>query len=135
MARTSSALRLVDYDKEDRPPGDFSLTREAVAGWKDGQRKCRARGRHNWGPFAVYEHRTWYDVVEQCSHCRNRRSATFVVTNHGLRKTDAWKADYRDGYLLPRGAARLDDDLHDELWAADIMSRKIVEVRDEDEES
>lgn len=125
------ALKLVNVDEE--PPGDAMLTREAMAEWKEGQRRCRARGRHNWGPFTVYAHGTWYDVVEQCSHCRNRRSADFVVTERGLRKATKWKADYRDGYLLPKGAQRLDEGMHDELWAADILSRKQVAVKDEDD--
>jgi hypothetical protein len=104
-----------------------------MALWKEGQRRCRARGRHNWAPYTVYEHRNWYEVVEQCSHCRNRRSAEFVETAHGLRKASGWKPDYRDGYLLPRGAMRIDEDLHDELTAADILNRRIVEVSDDDD--
>ena len=103
-----------------------------MALWREGQRRCRGRKRHNWGPFTVYEHVTWLDVVEQCSHCRNRRSAPFVKTAHGLRKVDKWKPDYRDGYLLPKGAMRIDEDLQDELVAADIYSRKIIEVPNEE---
>lgn len=105
-----------------------------MAGWSSGQRRCRARKRHNWGPFAVWEHRTFYDVVEQCSHCRNRRQADFVKTPRGLRQATKWKPDYRNGYLLPKGAARLDEDLHDELMAQDILTRKIVEVEDDYDE-
>lgn len=132
MAR-SAALRVVP-DEPERPTGDVDLTREAVAGWKEGQRRCRARRRHNWGPYAVYEHRRRWEVIEQCSHCRNRRVADFVPTAFGIRKATPWKPDYRDGYLLPKGAARIDDDMHDELTAADILSRKIVEVPDADDE-
>jgi len=116
-------------------PGDPTLTREAVAGWREGQRRCRARKRHNWGPFTVYDHGTYWEVVEQCSHCRNRRSAPFVRTAHGLRKAEPWKPDYRDGYLLPKGAMRIDDDIHDELTAADIFSRKVVVAVDDDKET
>lgn len=133
MARQGAALKLVP-EEEPEPQGDRDLTRETMASWKQGQRTCRARKRHNWGPYTVYEHREWYDVVEQCSHCRNRRSAPFVKTKYGLRKAARWKADYRDGYLLPKGAQRLDEEFHDELWASDILSRRIVEVPDEDEE-
>jgi hypothetical protein len=60
--------------------------------------------------------------------------ADFVPTAFGIRKATPWKPDYRDGYLLPKGAARIDDDMHDELTAADILSRKIVEVPDADDE-
>lgn len=133
MAR-ASALALVSTEPSAPPPGDLDLTRETMASWRAGQRTCRARKRHNWGPFTVYEYRHHYEVVEQCSHCRNRRKADFVKTANGLRKADKWKPDYRDGYLLPKGAARIDDDLHDELTASDILSRKIVEVPDEDED-
>lgn len=101
-----------------------------MASWKQGQRTCRARKRHNWGPYSVWEHRSFYEVVEQCGHCRNRRVANFSKSG---RKLDKWKADYRDGYLLPKGAARLDEDLHDELMLGDILSRKIVEVSDDDD--
>lgn len=123
------ALQLVSVEE---PTGDIELTREAMAGWKEGQKRCRARKRHNWGPFTVYAHGAWYDVVEQCSHCRNRRSADFVRTPHGLRKATKWKADYREGYLLPKGAVplRYDDDLMDELTESDILSRKVVAVDD-----
>lgn len=133
-----NALRIVaEQPDRETPPGDPSLTAEAAAGWKEGQRRCRSRGRHNWGPFTVYEHRTYLEVVEQCSHCRNRRSADYVKTDRGLRKASKWTPDYRDGYLLPRGATplRLDEGLLDELTAGDILSRKIVEVLDDDEEA
>lgn len=128
MARSSQALKLVEEDVP--PPGDPSLTREAVAGWKQGQRLCRARRRHNWGPFAVWEHRDFYEVVERCSHCRNRRTATFSKQG---RKLTMWTLEYREGYLLPNGAQRVTDDLHDELVLFDIQSRRIVEVPDDDE--
>lgn len=137
MARgNSAALKLVSEEPvKEQPPGDSDLTRETMAAWKEGQKRCRARGRHNWGPGPVYDHGTWYDVVEQCTHCRNRRSAPYVVTARGLRKAETWKPDYRDGYLLPRGAARIDDDLKDELVAGDILGRKIIEVLDDEDVS
>lgn len=119
---------------EDQAPGDLDLTRETMSSWKAGQRTCRARKRHNWGPYTVWEHRNFYEVVEQCTHCRNRRSAEFVKTTYGLRKATPWKQVYRDGYLLPNGAARINEDLHDELTATDILSRRIVEVPDDDEQ-
>jgi len=126
------ALRIVDEPVEKPPPtGDVSLTRMAIANWNAGQRRCRARGRHNWGPYAVYEHRQFYDVVEQCSHCRNRRHAPFAKTG---RKLDRWTADYRGDYLLPKGAARVVDDLHDDLMLEDILSRRIVEVPNEEDD-
>jgi hypothetical protein len=115
-------------------PGDLDLTREAMAGWREGQRTCRARKRHNWGPYTVWEHRRFYEVVEQCSHCRNRRSAEFVKTAWGIRKATPWKPIYRDGYLLPNGAQRITEDLHDELTAMDILNRRIVEVADDEED-
>lgn len=128
-------------DQPREPKGDPTLTREAMQDWKEGQRRCRARKRHNWGPYTVYEHRlpgsrttSRYEVVEQCSHCRNRRHADFVVTQHGLRQVDRWQPEYRDGYLLPKGARAIDDDLRDELVAYDILSRKIIEVTDEEDE-
>jgi len=133
MAR-QGALRVVTPESSDPLSGDPDLTREAMAGWKEGQRRCRGRKRHNWGPGTVFEHGSWYDVVEQCSHCRNRRSAPFVKTAHGLRKADKWKPIYREGYLLPKGAQRIDDDMMDELVAADILSRKIVEFLDDGED-
>ena len=128
-----AALTLVSVDT-DLPPGDIEKTREAMKEWKEGQRRCRARKRHNWGPFTVYVHGNWYDVVEQCSHCRNRRSADFVKTGRGLRKVTKWKPDYRDGYLLPKGSLplRYDEGLQDELTADDILSRKMVQVDDDD---
>jgi len=126
------ALQLVSI--EEAPPGDLELTREAMASWKEGQRRCRARRRHNWGPFTVYVHGSWYEVVEQCSHCRNRRAAEYVKTPRGLRKATNWKADYREGYLLPKGATplRWDEGLMDELTESDILTRKLVEVDDGD---
>lgn len=127
MARGSTALAAVE-----EPKGDTSLTRETMASWKAGQRTCRARKRHNWGPFQVWEYRNHYEVTEQCGHCRNRRTAPFSKAG---RKLDRWKAEYRDGYLLPSGAARVDEDLHDELMLTDILSRRIVEVPDEDDDT
>ena len=79
----------------------------------------------------MYEHRTFYDVVEQCPHCRNRRHAPFSKSG---RKLDSWKPDYRGDYLLPRGAARLVDELHDELMLEDILSRRIIEALDDEED-
>lgn len=102
--------------------------------WKEGQRRCRGRKRHNWGPGTVYEHRTYLEVVEQCGHCRNRRTADFARTAHGVRKVTDWKPIYRDGYLLPKGAMRIDEDLQDELTADDILSRRIVEVLDDNDD-
>lgn len=128
----TAALSVVPEHVEVEPTGDPHLTQEAVASWGAGQRKCRARRRHNWGPYTVYEHRNYYDVVEVCSHCRNRRSADFIVTARGIRQATKWQADYRDGYLLPKGAARLDEDFRDELVASDILSRKMVEVTDDE---
>jgi hypothetical protein len=129
-----NALRVVNMTDtpSEPPPGDEGKTVEAMAGWKDGQRKCRARRRHNWGPFAVWEHRSYYDVVEQCAHCRNRRQADF---NKSGRQLTRWKADYRDGYLLPKGAMRITPDLRDELVLGDILSRRIVEVVEDEEEA
>lgn len=82
----------------------------------------------------VYEHARFLEVVEQCTHCRNRRSADFVHTASGLRKATKWRPLYRDGYLLPAGAAPIDEDLQDELTAADILSRRRVEVLDDEDE-
>lgn len=126
---SSGALRVLEQ-RDMESSGDPTLTQEAMAAWTKGQRVCRARKRHNWGPFTVYQHGNWYDVVERCTHCLNRRHAPFVQTSRGLRKADKWKADYRDGYLLPKGAMAIDDDLHDELTAADIFSRKLVKADD-----
>lgn len=120
-------------DKEE-PRGDRSKTQETVEQWTPGQKRCRARGRHNWGPFTVREHRTYYDVIERCRDCLNRRHADYIKTQWGLRKSTDWKPDYRDGYLLPKGAARLDEEITDGLVAADILSRRIIEVTDEEEE-
>lgn len=117
---------------DERPVGDESLTREAMAGWTEGQRRCRARKRHTWGPYTVYEYRNHYEVVERCPSCLNRRAADFSKSG---RKLTAWKpVRYREGYLLPRGAARIVDELQDELWLSDILSRRIVEAPDPVEE-
>lgn len=126
--RGSAALKVV---RDEPPPliGDPSLTQEAVSAWSPGQRKCRARKRHNWGPFTVWEHATTYDVVERCTHCGNRRHADFDKRG---RKITKWKPDYRNGYLLPKGAAPIDEDLHDELMLGDILSRKILPAPDEE---
>lgn len=134
MPRSSTAaLRIVE--EFEVPTGDIEKTRNTMAGWSPGQRRCRSRGRHNWNPFTVYQHRNFFDVVEQCSHCRNRRHAHFIKTKWGLRKETPWMPDYRDGYLLQRGAVPLRkvEELMDELTEADILSRRIVEVRDDDE--
>lgn len=101
-----------------------------MARWTEGQRRCRARGRHGWKPFTVYEHRNHYEVVERCPDCLNRRVADFGLSG---RKLSPWRPDrYRDGYLLPRGAMRIVDDLKDELMLGDILSRRIVEAPDDD---
>lgn len=51
------------------------------------------------------------------------------------RKINGWRPEYREGYLLPKGAVplRAADDLQDELVLSDILSRRIVEVLDDDE--
>lgn len=104
---------------------DPDLTREALEGWSEGQRKCRARGRHYWRPFTVWEHRNFYEVVEQCADCRNRHTADFTKTGRRLTK---WFPIYRDGYLLPKGAAPIEPEQKDELVLADLLSRRIVEA-------
>jgi hypothetical protein len=117
---------------KEAPKGDESLTLETMSLWKDGQKRCRARKRHDWKPYNVYKHRGYYEVVERCSQCLNRRVADFVETSRGLRKSDdGWQIDYRDNYLLPKGAMRIDEDIYDELVASDILSRKMVEVEDD----
>lgn len=141
MASAARALKSVP-DHPQEPVGDADLTRQTMAEWKEGQRRCRARKRHNWGPHIVWERSTGrgrsrtttYEVVEICSHCRNKRTADFVLTARGLRKVGRWEPIYRDGYLLPRGAMRIDEDMHDELTASDILSRKVVEVPNEDDD-
>lgn len=130
-SRPRRKLAAVKEVEVEQPKGDPTLTLEAMAGWTEGQKRCRARTRHNWLPFNVYAHATYYDVVERCSHCLNRRSADFVETARGMRQVDKWKPDYRDGYLLPKGAQRIDDDLKDELVASDILSRKQTKVEDD----
>lgn len=135
MAR-DSALRVVDPDPapDEALPGDPQLTAEAVAGWTAGQRKCRARRRHNWRPLSVWEHPGFYDVSERCADCRNQRRADFVKTpSGGLRKEGKWHPDYRGNYLLPKGAAPIDDDTHDHLVAGDILSRRILQAPEEDD--
>lgn len=132
MAR-QTALRVVDSTEPPPPLGDPTLTQEAMSTWNAGQRRCRGRKRHNWNPFTVWEHSNFYDVVEQCSHCRNRRHAPFMRTAWGLRQNDKWKPDYREGYLLPKGAQRLGVEQQDELVAADILSRRIVEAPDDED--
>lgn len=132
MARSGAArLRVVDERPLEEPTGDIQLTEEAMSEWSAGQRRCRGRKRHNWGPHTVFEHVTFYEVVERCSHCRNRRRAEF--TKRG-RQATKWKPDYRDGYLLPKGAARITGDLQDNLVLADILSRRIVEVVDDEDD-
>ncbi len=134
MARGAAARKLQLVSEEPAEVrGDPTLTQEAVAAWSPGQRKCRGRKRHNWGPHVVREHKYHYDVVERCTHCNNRRSADFMPTSHGIRQATKWKPDYREGYLLPKGAAGLDEDIRDELTAADILSRKMIEVPDDEE--
>lgn len=126
--RGSTALKVVP---EQQPAthlhGDVSKTQEAMREWTAGQRKCRARKRHNWIAFTVWEYPTIYDVVERCSHCGNRRHADH---NKRGRRLEKWKPDYRNGYLLPKGAAPIDEDMHDELVLEDILSRKIVKAAD-----
>jgi hypothetical protein len=135
MAATARALNLVGSDERDeKPKGDPTLTRATMAEWREGQRRCRARRRHMWMPYTVFQHKYHYEVVERCSSCLNRRHADFTITNHGLRIVDGWKLDYRDGYLFPHGAMAIDDDIRDELVSFDILSRKIIEVPDEDED-
>lgn len=129
MSPRASALRVV-REQSREPQGDPSLTQEAVAGWREGQRRCRARRRHMWAPFTVREFRGHYEVTERCSSCLNRRVADFAKTG---RKINKWQPIYRDNYLLPHGAMRIDEDLQDELVLGDILSRRIVEVLDEDD--
>jgi hypothetical protein len=130
MSPRASALRVVSNQAKE-VYGDASLTDQAVQSWSAGQRRCRARKRHNWGPHFVREHRTYYEVIERCTHCSNRRTADFAKTG---RKISKWSPAYRDGYLLPKGAAPIDEDLHDVLVLSDILSRRIVEVLDDEDD-
>lgn len=127
-----SAARNLKIVPDEAPPGDLDLTRETMSQWTEGQRRCRARRRHAWKPFTVYEHRNHYEVLERCADCFNRRAADFALTG---RKISPWRPDrYREGYLLPKGARRITDELHDELVLGDILSRRIVEVVDDGDE-
>lgn len=129
MSPRSGALRVVQ-DRTEDIPGDPSLTAEAMNSWREGQRRCRARKRHNWQAHTVREFRSHYEVMERCSSCFNRRVCDFSKTGRRINK---WQPIYRDNYLLPKGAQRITEDLHDELVLGDILSRRIVEVLDEDE--
>jgi hypothetical protein len=126
--------------------GDDEKTLEAMDEWTSGQRKCRARrGRHVYVGFTAYEHRTYIDVVQQCSICKSvRRRATFRrVTwgkRPGLRQLTDWKPVYRDSngksYLLPKGAARItrDSGFQEYLNAQEILSGRIIRVPDDEDD-
>lgn len=134
MAQAARKLAAVPPPQPDpepvTPARDPDLTREAMASWTKEQRICRARGRHRWGPHTVWEHRTYYDVVERC-RCGNRRSADFSKTGRQLTR---WLPDYRDGYLLPKGAAPIEPEQKDDLVLADLLGRRIVEAAEDDDE-
>lgn len=130
MSPRANALRVVAEEPE-YVPGDPSLTAETMSLWREGQRRCRARRRHNWQPQTVREYKHHYEVLERCSHCMNRRVADY---NKMGRKITKWQMIYRDNYLLPHGAQRITDDLQDELSLGDILSRRIIEAPDDEDD-
>lgn len=105
--------------------------RETVAGWSQGQKRCRGRRFHTWNPLTVIEHPGHYEVIEQCPHCKNRRTADYVETTWGLRRATKWKTAYKSGYLLTKGS-KITEDIADELVASDILSRRIVKAGEDD---
>lgn len=143
-SRSKPGLQIV-RDSQPEEVGDEDKTLEAMDNWTEGQKKCRARrGRHVYGGFAVYEHRTYLDVIQQCTICKSvRRRATFRrVTwgkRPGLRQLTDWKPVYREpdgkSYLLPKGAARItrDSSFQEELNAIEILKGRIIQVDDDDE--
>jgi hypothetical protein len=134
-------------DAQPEEVGDTEKTQEALDTMTPGQLKCRARrGRHVYVGFQVFEHRTYLDVIQQCSICKSvRRRATFRrVTwgkRQGLRQLTDWKPVYRDSngkpYLLPKGAARItrDSEFQEQLNALEILSGgRIIQVPDDEDD-
>lgn len=113
-------------------PADPQDVESAMESWNRGQRTCRARQRHSWNPFTVRVHAAFYDVVEQCGHCKNRRHRPLSADGFWL---DKWKAErYSEGYLMPKGAGYITDEGRAALRLDDIMNRKQIIVPDDDEE-
>ena len=106
---------------------------EQVSVWTQGQVRCRAYNNHAWSPYTVTEHpRTGvYSVTQRCSRCRNRRRQTLSAQGYVLQR---WRMVYGQGYLLPKGTGRVDDDGRAVLRLADLSSLTITqEAVDEDD--
>lgn len=104
-------------------------TATAIDSWTKGQRICRGRQRHNWNALTVVIHRSVFEVIERCSHCANRRHR-HMDKDSGY-WLDRWDILYRDNYLLPKGAGRIDDDTQAWLRLTEVLTRKMEVAPDE----
>lgn len=66
-----------------------------------------------------------YEVIERCRFCTNRRVRNM---NSGGYWLDRWHIDYRNNYLLPKGAGRIAPALQATLRISEILSRRIEEA-------
>jgi hypothetical protein len=135
----------VSFQEPQDLSGDPDKTRNAMAKWTDGQKECRARGRHLYAGLHTYVYGkdpdkigTRMDIIQQCRCCYSvRRHAEHVRTARGLRRAEDWKPDYREHrdvpYLLPKGAARLDDGDHEELTAFLFRKQRLTFVTEDDD--
>lgn len=136
MGRTG-LLKLVPVEPA---PGDEEMTRERASQWSEGQRLCRRRKRHHWKPHTAIVHGddmqrpgTLIEITERCPDCRNQRRADHVVrvsrygnvTIHRVNET--WQMLYLEvgdvPYLLEKGSQAVSEDLRDEMYAQEFMTR------------
>ena len=110
---------------------DPQVFAEVIETWTKGQLACRARQRHNWGPYTAYVNARTADVHEVCGLCKNRRHRLMnALTGQWI--DPKWRAErFGPDYLLPKGVGRLSVEQKDYLRLLEVMSRKITYVDEE----
>jgi hypothetical protein len=110
---------------------DLGTVETAIASWSQEQILCRSNNNHWWERQTV-----WHDVrqgyIYEMQGCAQGCGCTrYRYLSEYLRPLSKWTGGYPNGYLLPKGSGRMDEDGRAAVLSA-AMPRRIPQVRARD---
>lgn len=86
-----------------------SDVRSAAQEWTAGQLACRSSRNHHWAPLtAVHDKRLHYiRETQRCLQCGNTRTREINERGYVL---VPWQTHHEEGYRMPPGTGRIDED-------------------------